>query len=106
MLNVRVWNYGNYSSNNYGSCRAVTIGDLILYYSYNTVVAFRDGNKPLVISQNIWSNTTGRHLNWINPDKTVRIPNDEFEDTLSRTLRQYKLEKVGLCEQYNIAVGA
>lgn len=30
-MKVRIFNYGNYSSSNYGSCRAVEIGDLTLW---------------------------------------------------------------------------
>lgn len=38
---ISVSNYGNYSSNNYGSSRLVTIGELDFYFSYDTVIAFR-----------------------------------------------------------------
>ena len=78
---ISVWNYGNYSSDNYGSCRAISIGNITLYFSYDTIVAFSIGNK-LTISENVWSNTTGKHLNFINPDKSIRIPYEEFKKKL------------------------
>lgn len=39
----------------------VTIGNLDLYFSYRTIIAFATpGNMR--VSENLWSNTTGRHL--------------------------------------------
>ena len=48
------------------------------------------GNE-LVISENVWGTTTGKHLNWINEDKTKRIPNKEFEQKLSKILTKFDL---------------
>ena len=84
---IKIWNYGEYSNDNYGSCRAVSIGDITLYFSYNTIVAFSIGYK-LTISENVWSNTTGKHLNFINPNKSIRTPYEEFKKKLEN------LEKV------------
>ncbi len=77
-------NYGQYSSGNYGvHTKVVTIRGLTVYFSYNTPVAFIGGNG-LIIRENDWSTTTGRHLNWIDPDKNKRIPGDKFEELLSK----------------------
>ncbi len=89
---VSIFNYGQYSSQNYGSSRAVTIGDLTLYFSYDTVVAFRDVDTGLVISENIWSTTTGKHLNAINPNKKLRIPREQFKVKLGEVLKKHNLE--------------
>ena len=35
----------------------------IYYFSYDTLVAFHHTNSGLVVRENIWGNTTGRHLN-------------------------------------------
>ena len=35
-----------------------------VFYSYNTAVGIRLDSK-LVLSENVWSTTTGRHLTWI-----------------------------------------
>ena len=93
MLNskVSISNYGNYSSDNYRSSRVVSIGSLDLYFSYDSVVAFRDSNTGLVIRENDWSKTTGRHLNAINPDHSIRIKSEEFEKKLNKCLKSHKL---------------
>ena len=60
-------NYGNYSSSNYG-CHSLCFTDAAgndFYYSYKTLVAFRKYPGALVVHENFWSSTTGKHLNWI-----------------------------------------
>lgn len=58
----------------------VNIGNnLTIYFSYETPIAFYDNGK-LIISENIWSSTTGKHLNDINRDKSIRINNTEFNE--------------------------
>jgi hypothetical protein len=91
---VKTWNYGNYKSENYGSSRAVRIGDLTLYFSYKTIVAFRESGHSLKIVKNMWSTTTGRHLNCLDRDKERRLEYSEFQRELKATLRKY-----GLVEQ-------
>ena len=70
----------------------VIIGDLTLYFSYQTVIAFDSPKTGFVISENVWSMTTGRHLNEINPDKSIRLPNAVFLIKLSGMLQAYGLE--------------
>lgn len=82
----KISNYGNYSSDNYsGHCRTVDLGCVKLYYSYDTIVAY-SGDGEFVISQNEWSNTTGKHLNWIDDDKKKRVPHTELMDKLNKLL--------------------
>jgi len=50
----------NYSRGNNATC--VTIGDLDLYFSYKTVIAFRYEGRALG-SVNEWGSTTVRHMN-------------------------------------------
>ena len=38
------------------------------------------------ILQNRWGNTTGKHLNWINPNKQIRINQEEFSKKLEEFL--------------------
>lgn len=91
MVEVSKWNYSNYSSGNYGAHTiAVSVGRLTLFFSYNTVVAFKDGFN-FVISENVWSRTTGKHLNWIDDDKSQRIPHFEFEKKLEEVLKRHDL---------------
>jgi len=58
-------------------------GDKI-YWSYSTIIALRIDNK-LFIRENDWSTTTGRHLNAINPDKSIRMSGADFEQLLIDT---------------------
>jgi len=53
----------------------------IVYFSYETPIAFAIGSK-MVIRVNDWKQTTGKHLNWINDDKSLRISGEEFEKQL------------------------
>lgn len=58
------------------------------YFSYETIVAFHTKKRGLVISENVWSRTTGKHLNWINDDKSVRVPHDEFLKLLDEVIER------------------
>ena len=82
---VEWWNYGNYSNNNYGShSLAFRYADgTITYFSYKTPIAIYDDNG-LCIRENIWGPTTGKHLNWINKDKSIRVDSKTFEARLQR----------------------
>lgn len=92
---VKIFNYGNYKNDNYGSSRAVVIGSLTLYFSYKTVVAVHDrqtGKRH--ISENTWGSTTGRHINCINRDKSIRLNRSDFEQKLNSILDKYNLKEV------------
>lgn len=80
---VRLRNMNENTARNFNM---VEVGNLDLYFSYETVVAFRSPKTGLVISENVWSSTTGKHLNWINPDKDRRVKHEEFEKLLKETL--------------------
>jgi hypothetical protein len=71
----------------------VRVGSLTLYFPYRTVVAFDDGPTGTVVSENVWSVTTGRHLNELDGgDKKSRVPHDEFVKKLSESLERHGLE--------------
>lgn len=64
----------------------VTVGDLTIWYSYATPIAYRDWSTGtgIVVRQNDWSNTTGRHLAYLDDGrKKGRIPGDAFEAQLN-----------------------
>jgi len=84
MLNIKKWNYGNYSSNNYGAhSLAFQLGDVTVYFSYETPVAFSAPGHGLVVRKNDWGPTSGKHLNWIDGgDHKNRLPGSEFEPLL------------------------
>ena len=87
--------YGKYSSGNYGvNSLRVDVGNVTLYFSYKTVVAFRAPGYSLTVSENIWGPTTGKHLNWIDDgDKGSRLPRDKFEDVLRAALASQGLQE-------------
>jgi len=78
----KISSYGQYSSGNYGAhCLLVTIGDCDLYFSYQTLVAFCHPTTGLVVRENDWGPTTGKHLNWIDGgNKKKRISGEEFAE--------------------------
>ena len=87
LRNFKKWNYASYSSDNYGAhAIAISLGSRVIYYSYDTIIAFNGHNSKgqyfNCISVTCWGNTTGKHLNCINPDKTIRLQRDEFERQL------------------------
>jgi len=62
-----------------GHCDVYTKGDTQLYFSYETLVAFKVAGYHLVCIQNYWGPTTGKHLNWIENYKDHRYDCDAFE---------------------------
>ena len=82
-------NYGNYSSDNHGAhTLRVDFEMFTLYYSYETIVAYYDHEDKLVVSQNVWGTTTGKHLNWIESDKKIRVKHDDFVKKLAAMLER------------------
>lgn len=70
--------------------KVLTIGGLHLWLSYNTVVAFsKDG--MLYCSENIWTRTTGKHLNYVCSDKSERINNNNFNALLASNLQMLRV---------------
>lgn len=55
------------------------------YFSYETCVAFYTP-EGLVITENNWGPTTGKHLNWVEPDKSKRIPLEDFNSKLQEVM--------------------
>ena len=79
--------YGNCSSNNYGvNSLMVDLDKIRLYYSYQTIVAFYTIQTGLIVSENVWTVTTGKHLNWIQTDKSKRVKYDDFDKQLQDAL--------------------
>jgi hypothetical protein len=73
--------YGNYSSSTYG-VNTMLITDSQgnrFWFSYKTMVAFEPYDRDLVCIQNYWQQTTGKHLNWIQPDKSKRVDRATFD---------------------------
>jgi len=93
-MNISFRTYGKYSSDNYGvNALRLDIGDISLWFSYKTVIAFRDGfNGEIVVSENKWSVVTGKHLNFIDGgNKKSRLNRIEFESKLSEMLARHNI---------------
>lgn len=105
-MKIQKWSYGEYASSNYGAhTQAVRIGSLTLYFSYDTIVAFHAPFTPALVSlaghgifngtvccENVWSTTTGKHLNWIEKDKKARVDSETFQSALTDLLKKHKLD--------------
>ena len=70
----------------------VTIGKLKLFYSYKTVIAYENAGK-LTVCENVWTHTTGKHLNIIDRDKSERLAHEVFLRRLSDMLSRYGASK-------------
>lgn len=87
-LVVPAWeNYGKYSSNNYGAhSLAFTANGKKFWFSYSTLVAFFSPKTGHVVHENIWTVTTGKHLNWIDGGnreaKKERVNQERFFELL------------------------
>lgn len=82
----------HYASSNYGAhSKLVDLGGLMLWYSYETVIAFRYKGVTKV-RKNDWSTTTGRHLNAIdNGNKKARIDGVTFQEELRKVTTELGL---------------
>ena len=64
----------------------VEVGDVRVWFSYETPIAFRKVGEPLVVCENIWGPTTGKHLNRVDGGdkeaKAHRVSSDEFKRAL------------------------
>ena len=63
----------------------INIGMITVWFSYDTPIAFRASGER-VVRENIWSTTTGKHLNAIDGGsreaKANRVSSDEFNRAL------------------------
>ena len=65
----------------------INIGTTTVWFSYETPIAFKNGTwSTLVVRENVWGTTTGKHLNWIDGGtkeaKANRVSSDEFDRAL------------------------
>lgn len=85
------WSYGQYENSNYGAhclCFSDAYGDRY-WYSYSELVAFRVKGEFHIL-KNYWGPTTGKHLNWIDPDKSIREDYETFKENLERLQAERK----------------
>lgn len=77
--------YGEYSDNYGTNCLEIGLNGLKVFFSYETPVAFHHPDFGLVVRQNSWGPTTGKHLNWIDGGyKEERVDDQTFREKLDR----------------------
>jgi hypothetical protein len=80
--------YTEHKSKNYGlNSLCFDVDGREFYFSYKTLIAFRGRSGRLVISRNYWGVTTGRHLNAINRDHSIRLSSEQFEDAYTTEMQ-------------------
>lgn len=60
-------------------------GNIKLFFSYSTIISFCNNSDNATI-KNLWSNTTGKFINELEPNKEVRLEEDEFKKRLRTAL--------------------
>jgi hypothetical protein len=71
------------------------LGDLYIWFSYETVVAFKEPGRDTVVCDNTWGNTTGKHINAIDgggENKKHRLLRSQFENELNAMLARRGME--------------
>ena len=61
--------------------------NLTIYKSYNTIIAVKY-NGQLYARENTFSQTTGKHLNCLEPDKNNRLSSSDFSNLLSKISKE------------------
>lgn len=70
------------------------VGNLVIYFSYETPVAvyLRNSGVPMMVRQNDWGTTTGKHLNEIDGGskeaKKERVSEERFESYYEGLLQE------------------
>lgn len=85
---VTVPTIANYGTGQGNSIVVTDARAVAYYFSYRTCVAFYAPSTGLVVRQNSWGPTTGKHLNWIDGGsaeaKASRLSGVEFDEALAK----------------------
>lgn len=87
-MEVSIRSYFGDSASAQAHAQEVTVGQLTLWFSYQTVVGFEHPSTGRVVSENLWSTTTGKHLGVIEKNKKKRVSRMEFQDRLKVVLEK------------------
>lgn len=63
-------------------------GNLVLYFSYETIIGFVYAGER-VVCKNEWSKTTGKYLNEIEPNKENRVDSVVMLEKLEKILNNF-----------------
>lgn len=83
---IRIDAYGDYKSDWNGRAMKLVLDGITIWFSYSTPIAFRNHGGKIVATENRWGTTTGRHLNFLEPNKDRRVDADTFAAMLDATL--------------------
>lgn len=67
------------------------LGPVTLVFSYQTIVAFAVSGEGWTVSENVWSQTTGKHINQETPHMAERVPHAEFQARLEALLKRFEV---------------
>lgn len=74
-----------------------------LYFSYDTLIAFRGENGRIIVRRNDWGPTTGKHLNSIDGGskeaQAARLSGDDFEQAYRNRVERFAPAPVGASGQ-------
>jgi hypothetical protein len=74
--------YGNSVSAKTNAIKVI-FKDIEVYFSYETIIAVNI-NEKLFIAKNQWGTTTGKHLNAIDKNKSIRVDYSEIQDLVKK----------------------
>ncbi len=61
----------------------VHLSERSIAFSYKTIIGVTgEDNYRWTLRTNEWGPTTGKHLNYLDEDKSVRLPSGQFEELL------------------------
>lgn len=70
--------------------KVVKVGNISLFFSYKTLVAFETPEDGLICCENVWGSTTGGHLNIIEPDHSLRYDPPSFMKRVEKLEERFK----------------
>lgn len=89
--------FGFYNENTASNAPYLYINGVRFYFSYRTLVAVHH-SKGLCVSENRWTTTTGKHLNWLDggsyASKKERCNELRFRKELKRALREARITEL------------
>lgn len=91
-MQVSICSYYGDSPSAQSNAKKVSIGDLTLYFSYETIVGFHHYTTGNVARENDWGPTTGKHFN-VFSEKKERLGAEQFQAKLQELLRKIKWEE-------------
>ena len=79
-----------YMPNESANAICVDLDVIRLYFSYDQIVAYWTEEDRLIVSANVWSRTTGKHINQLmkRPGHNTQVPVAEFSSRLHTLMRR------------------